>query len=320
MDTYSIIEDTMAELNRDKAPQGLYEPIAYTLSAGGKRLRPSLVLMACELFDGKTEEVVPAAVAIEIFHNFTLLHDDVMDHADIRRGQPTVHKKWNENTAILSGDAMVIEAYQMLAKVPAKHLKKVLDLFSKMAAEICEGQQYDVDFEHRNDVSIEDYLEMIRLKTAVLLATSLQIGAIIANAPEHDAELLYQFGINMGLAFQLKDDYLDVYGNEDTFGKAIGGDILCNKKTYLLISAMKHANKQAKQELEHWISVKQYQPQDKIHAVTELYNQIQVGKICEDAAETYNEKAVAILDKIGVFEDKKHKLRNLAKKMMVRNE
>ncbi len=238
----------IGKLDWCREPRGLYEPIGYTLAAGGKRVRPQLALLACNLFGGKESDVLPAALALEVFHNFTLLHDDVMDKALVRRGRETVHVRWNENTAILSGDQMLIEAYKLLSQVPEARLGKTLRLFNKMATEICEGQQYDVDFEGREDVTIAEYMEMIRLKTSVLLATALQIGAYIAGANEVEQEQIYNYGIHLGLAFQIQDDLLDCYGDEATFGKAIGGDIAENKKTFLWLSA---AAEGAKGELAH---------------------------------------------------------------------
>ena len=236
------INEAILNLNWKREPYGLYEPIEYTLAAGGKRVRPQLALIASQMFGGDDEKVLPAALALEVFHNFTLLHDDVMDKADVRRGRPTVHVKWNENTAILSGDQMLIEAYKLLSGVPADKLPKVLQLFNKMATEICEGQQYDVDFESQEHVTIEEYLKMIRLKTSVLLANALQTGAYIAGADEQAQGDLYEFGINIGLAFQIQDDILDVWGDPKTFGKAVGGDICCNKKTFVLLSALMMAD------------------------------------------------------------------------------
>ena len=231
------INAEIEKLDWSREPKGLYEPIGYTLAAGGKRVRPQLALLATKLFGGKEEDVLPAALALEVFHNFTLLHDDVMDKAVVRRGRPTVHVKWNENTAILSGDQMMIEAYKLLSQVPEKKLAKTLRLFNQMATEICEGQQYDVDFESRDDVTIPEYMEMIRLKTSVLLATALRIGAYIAYANDEQQKKIYEYGIHVGLAFQIQDDMLDCYGDEATFGKAIGGDIAENKKTYLWLTA-----------------------------------------------------------------------------------
>lgn len=221
----------------NREPRGLYEPIAYALAAGGKRLRPQLAILGAQVFGANKKVVMPAAQALEVFHNFTLLHDDVMDHASVRRGRPTVHMRWNENTAILSGDQMLIEAYKCLERLPKDKLPKVLQLFNKMATEVCEGQQYDVDFEHQSDVTLEDYLRMIRLKTAVLLATALHIGAYLARANKKQQQALYDYGIHIGLAFQIQDDLLDCFGDPATFGKAIGGDIAENKKTFLWLTA-----------------------------------------------------------------------------------
>ena len=262
------IEKAIASLDWKREPYGLYEPIEYTLASGGKRLRPQLVLTAAEMFGGDEEKVLPAALAIEVFHNFTLLHDDVMDKAQIRRGRETVHVRWNDNTAILSGDEMMIEAYKLLSQVPDNLLPKALNLFNKMATEICEGQQYDMEFEGRDEVSIEEYIEMIRLKTSVLLATALQLGAYLSGANAQQQEALYQYGINIGLAFQIQDDLLDVYGDPTTFGKAIGGDICCNKKTYILITALQRADNETRAELEHWLEISN-QPKEKIATVTD---------------------------------------------------
>lgn len=316
-----IISSELSQINWNKAPRGLYEPIGYVLSMGGKRIRPALALMACNLFSDDVQPAVNSALGLEIFHNFTLLHDDIMDRADVRRGQPTVHKKWGDNTAILSGDVMQISAYQFMAQTPANQLKRSLDLFSRTAAEICEGQQYDVEFEHRDRVEADEYLEMIRLKTAVLLGASLQIGAWIGGAGEEDAQLLYDFGINIGLAFQLKDDLLDVYGDEATFGKKIGGDILCNKKTYMLIHALEKAQGDEAEELQNWLEVSDTKlSENKILAVTSLYNKLGVKQICEDKMQFFYSKAVANLENVSVLENKKQELRNIADKLMFRND
>ena len=316
-----IITSEIELLNWTKEPRGLYEPIAYVLGMGGKRIRPALTLMATNLFQDDVESAVNTALGIEVFHNFTLLHDDIMDRADVRRGRPTVHKKWNDNTAILSGDVMQIAAYQLIAKTPAFCLKAVLDLFSATAAEICEGQQYDVDFENRERVKAEEYLEMIRLKTAVLLGCALKCGAWIGGAGEEDARNLYDFGINIGQAFQLKDDLLDVYGDEATFGKKIGGDILCNKKTYLLIHALELATGDTKKELNNWLNILDEKASDKkISSVTKIYNQLGVRTICEDKMLEFYTKAVANLENVSVSDIKKQELRNLASKLMSRND
>ena len=316
-----LVTFELEQLNWHKEPTGLYEPIGYVLSMGGKRIRPVLTLMACNLFSDDIQLAVNSALGLEIFHNFTLLHDDIMDRADVRRNKPTVHKKWNDNTAILSGDVMQIASYRFMAMTPEKYLKQSLDLFSQTATEICEGQQYDVDFETRDQVKAEEYLEMIRLKTAVLLGCALKTGAIIGGAGEKDAQLLYDFGIDIGLAFQLKDDLLDVYGNEATFGKKIGGDILCNKKTYLLIHALELATKQDASELQYWLQTTDESSADeKISAVTTLYNKLGVKSICEDKMQYFYSKAIANLQKVSVLENKKQELRNIAEKLMLRQE
>ena len=314
------INKEILNLDWKREPYGLYEPIEYTLAAGGKRVRPQLAMIASQLLGGKDEEVLPAALALEVFHNFTLLHDDVMDKADVRRGRPTVHVKWNENTAILSGDQMLIEAYKLLSGVPADKLPKVLQLFNKMATEICEGQQYDVDFESQEQVAIEEYLKMIRLKTSVLLATALQIGAYIAGADEQAQEALYQFGINIGLAFQIQDDILDVWGDPKTFGKAVGGDISCNKKTFVFLEAMKRGGKRREGErLEEWYSQVLEDNTEKIAAVKEIFEQLGVREKCEQVVEEYTLAALDILDKLpqnGATEQ----LRQLANKLTTRKD
>ncbi len=291
------IEKAIASLDWKREPYGLYEPIEYTLASGGKRLRPQLVLTAAEMFGGDEEKVLPAALAIEVFHNFTLLHDDVMDKAPIRRGRETVHVRWNDNTAILSGDEMMIEAYKLLSQVPDNLLPKALSLFNKMATEICEGQQYDMEFEGREEVSIEEYIEMIRLKTSVLLATALQLGAYLSGANEQQQEALYQYGINIGLAFQIQDDLLDVYGDPATFGKAIGGDICCNKKTYILITALQRADNETRAELEHWLGINN-QPKEKIAAVTNIYTRTGAREVCEAVMQAYTREALSMLDSL----------------------
>jgi len=316
-----IITSELEKINWSKEPRGLYEPIGYVLSMGGKRIRPVMTLMACNLFSENLQPAVNSALGIEIFHNFTLLHDDIMDRADVRRSQPTVHKKWDDNTAILSGDVMQIASYQYMTQTPAAQLKRTLDLFSQTAAEICEGQQYDVEFEQHDSVKADEYLEMIRLKTAVLLGAALQIGAWIGGAGDKDAQLLYDFGINIGLAFQLKDDLLDVYGDEATFGKKIGGDILCNKKTYLLIHALELAKGNDKADLLNWLNVPEAKsPKEKIQAVTSLYNRLGVKEICEDKMQFFYRKGIASLDNVSVSDNKKHEFRNLAENLMFRKE
>ena len=314
------INKEILNLDWKREPYGLYEPIEYTLAAGGKRVRPQLAMIACQMFGGKEEEVLPAALALEVFHNFTLLHDDVMDKADVRRGRATVHVKWNENTAILSGDQMLIEAYKLLAGVPADKLSNVLRLFNKMATEICEGQQYDVDFESQEQVAVEEYLKMIRLKTSVLLATALQIGGYIAGANEEQQEALYQFGINVGLGFQIQDDILDVWGDPETFGKAVGGDISCNKKTFVYLEAMRRLGDEAiGNELQQWYSQVLEDNTTKIAAVKEIFEQLDVRTACEKVVEDYTQKALALLNQLPQ-NAATEQLRQLANKLNTRKD
>ena len=300
------------------SPAGLYKPVSYTLDMGGKRLRPVLVLTGANLFSENIEEALPAAIAIEVFHNFTLLHDDLMDNASVRRGKPTVHLKFNPNTAILSGDAMMILANEYLANSPAEKLPELLKLFSRTALEVCEGQQYDMDFESRMDVTVDEYIEMIRLKTAVLIAGALKLGAVIGNAPEQQANLLYDFGINIGLAFQLQDDWLDVYGDPNVFGKKIGGDILSNKKTFLLLKAQEKLQGEKKEQLQNWITKETFLPEEKIEAVTQLYNDAAVSDEAQKIMRHYHEEALKCLAKLEVEETNKKDLTELADQVMSR--
>jgi len=317
------INKTIESLDWSKEPKGLYEPIAYALASGGKRLRPQLALIAAEtvinggLISGNAlEDVVPAALALEIFHNFTLLHDDVMDKAPVRRGRPTVHVKWNDNTAILSGDQMLIEAYKQLAGVPADKLPQVLKWFNEMATGICEGQQLDVDFEHVSNVSIADYMKMIELKTSVLLAYAMKIGGYIAGATPAQQEALYQYGLHIGLAFQIQDDILDVYGDPATFGKTIGGDICCNKKTFLLLTALENANAEDKAELLQWLLTTD-RNEEKIAGVKAIYNRLEVREIGESVMEEHTAQALAQLDKLPQ-NNATEQLRRLAEQLATR--
>ena len=305
------INAEIEKLDWSREPKGLYEPIGYTLAAGGKRVRPQLALLATKLFGGKEEDVLPAALALEVFHNFTLLHDDVMDKAPVRRGRPTVHVKWNENTAILSGDQMMIEAYKLLSQVPEKKLAKTLRLFNKMATEICEGQQYDVDFESRDDVTIPEYMEMIRLKTSVLLATALQIGAYIGYANDEQQKKIYEYGIHVGLAFQIQDDMLDCYGDEATFGKAIGGDIAENKKTYLWLTA---AAKGAKDEL----AMRDESRDERFKRVMAVYKRLRVKAAAEKEIAKQTDAAIASLEDLPQNEYTEQ-LRAMARKLADRS-
>ncbi len=300
-------------------PSKLYSPVNYSLDIGGKRLRPVLLLLSYNLFSNDVKVALPAAVAIEVFHNFTLLHDDIMDKADVRRNQPTVHNKFDENSAILSGDAMAFLAYKYLLECKSENLLNVLELFSKTAIEVCEGQQFDMDFENQLNVTETEYLEMIRLKTAVLLACSLKAGALLANSDAEIAKQLYEFGINMGLAFQLQDDLLDSFGDRKTFGKKIGGDILSNKKTYLLIKALENSSSAEKRELLNWINKKDFIDEDKIDAVIKIYNQLNIKELTRLKIDYYFHKASSILQNLAVAKNKIQPLVELGNQVLKRN-
>lgn len=302
----------------NRTPKSLYEPIRYVLSMGGKRIRPVLMLLGYNLYKEDTDKILMNAIALETYHNYTLLHDDLMDQADLRRGHETVHKKWDANTAILSGDSMLVLAYERMAQCDSRHLADVLRLFTTTALEIGEGQQYDMEFETRDDVREEEYIEMIRLKTSVLLACALKIGAILADAPAEDADSLYKFGEQIGLAFQLQDDYLDVYGDSKVFGKKIGGDITSNKKTFMLINAFSHANEAQRQELEKWVNAKSFDREEKIAAVTRLYNEIGIDKMAQDKIAYYFEQSKKYLDAVQVPAERKEELLKYAQRMMKR--
>lgn len=308
----------IASLPYERKPKSLYDPIEYVLAAGGKRIRPSFVLMAYNLFHDDVDRILPVATALETYHNYTLLHDDLMDKADMRRGRPTVHKKWDDNTAILSGDTMLVLTYEHLAKCDTKYLKPALDLFTETALEVSEGQQFDMEFETRNDVAEEEYIEMIRLKTSVLLACALKMGAVVAGASDADANALYTFGEKVGLAFQLQDDLLDVYGDPKVFGKAIGGDITSNKKTFMLINAFNRADAGTRAELERWTTATKFDPAEKIAAVTEIYNRLGIDKLAEQRIKEYFEQSRQHLDELSVSDDRKAVLREYTERMMNR--
>lgn len=318
-DILNKINQYLDDMAYDRKPASLYAPIRYALSMGGKRIRPVLMLLAYNLFKDDPESILMPACALETYHNYTLLHDDLMDNADVRRGKPTVHRKWDANTAILSGDSMLVLAYQRMAQVPADKLKPILDLFTETALEIGEGQQYDMDFESRTDVTEDEYIEMIRLKTSVLLACAVKMGAILAGASQEDADNLYHFGEQVGLAFQLQDDLLDVYGDPKVFGKAIGGDITSNKKTYMLINAYQKADEAQKESLRQWIEAREFDKQEKITAVTELYNQIGIRKLCEEKINHYFAQSEKFLAKVNVPEERKEQLHLFTLKMMKRD-
>jgi len=309
----------LEEHSKAKEPKNLYEPIQYILGLGGKRLRPVLTLMTTDFFDGNYKSALNAALSVEVFHNFSLVHDDIMDDAPLRRGQHTVHEKWDLNTGILSGDAMLIMAYQLFENYDNDTFKPLAKLFSKTALEVCEGQQYDIDFETRDTVTITEYLKMIEYKTAVLVAAAMQMGAIIAKAPQKEQNLIYEFGKNLGIAFQLQDDYLDAFGNTETFGKQIGGDIIENKKTYLYIKALEFCSKEEQQELKDLFSLTPNNSKYKIERVKHIFEISGASKETQREIENYTQKAFAILDSLSISEDKKLVLKQLGTTLMSRN-
>ena len=315
----SIVNEAIQSLPFNRQPTSLYEPVRYVLSIGGKRMRPVLMLLAYNLFKDNPQSILNQACALETYHNYTLLHDDLMDNADLRRGHETVHKRWNANTAILSGDSMLVLAFQQMAQCPENKLKAVLDLFTETALEIGEGQQYDMDFEHRMDVREDEYIEMIRLKTSVLLACALKMGALLADASADDANLLYSFGEQIGLAFQLQDDFLDVYGDTKVFGKAIGGDIVSNKKTFMLINAFLRANEQQRAELHRWVEATEFDEQEKIAAVTRLYNEIGIDTLAQERIDHYFKQGLACLEAVKIDAERKEQLTAYVYKLMKRN-
>jgi len=299
----TLIEKEIARTPFGKQPPTLYEPIRYLMSLGGKRLRPLLVLMAYGIYKKDFRSIAKYAIAVEAFHNFTLMHDDIMDNAPLRRGNVTVHEKWNVNTAILSGDVMLVRVYEMLSTLDPMHLPEVLKVFSQCASEVCEGQQLDMDFEHRMDVSATEYLQMIRKKTAVLLGFSLELGAILSNASGHDRKLLRDFGINVGIGFQLKDDLLDAYADPKKFGKQVGGDILANKKTYLLILALQLAKGKQQRELQFWMAAKKYKKQEKIESVKSIFDELSIPELTDRKIKGYFNKGLTTLDVLGSSQD-----------------
>ena len=313
------VESEISKIHFNLSPRGLFEPIEYTLALGGKRIRPCLTLLAYNMYNNNIDDALKPALGLEVFHNFTLLHDDLIDQADKRRNKLTVHKKWNTNTAILSGDAMVIAAYQLMNETPEPYLKKILDLFSQTALEICCGQQYDVDFEKRDLVTEDQYIEMIRLKTAVLIACCLKTGAIIGGASEDDARHLYRFGIYIGLSFQLQDDLLDVYGDPETFGKNIGGDIICGKKTFLLINAIILAGKEHKEIIKFFKDQKNtFTNEKKIQAYTDIYNELNIKEITQNKINSLYEHAINELSKLKIESEKLTELKKFSNMLMLR--
>ena len=313
-----FVLDYLKSEQHDKEPRNLYEPIAYILGLGGKRIRPVLTLMSAEIFDAEYKEALPAALAVEVFHNFSLIHDDIMDDAPLRRGNETVHEKWDVNTGILSGDAMLILAYQYFEKYEPAIFRDLAKLFSKTALEVCEGQQWDVDFENREDVTLTEYLKMIQYKTAVLIGAAMKMGAIIAQTSAQNAHLIYDFGLHLGIAFQLQDDYLDAYGNPETFGKQVGGDIIENKKTYLYLKAIEYASDGQKEQLMHLYSIQPQDNFDKISSVKELFVATGAAAATQKAIQEYTQKAFDTLDKLEIHADKKAILRAFGENLMDR--
>jgi len=301
---------TLSGISYGSEPKELYEPIGYLMSLGGKRMRPLLVLLAYGLKQKEVDDILTPALAVEVFHNFTLMHDDIMDNAPLRRGKPTVHEKWNDNVAILSGDTMMVKAYQMMLSVDQKLLPEVFKKFNQCAIEVCEGQQLDMNFESRADVSEEEYLNMITLKTAVLLGFSLEFGGILAGFDDGSKNALKEFGINMGIGFQLKDDLLDVYGDQEKFGKQVGGDIVSNKKTYLLINALKSADGSLSEQLNHWLSLDSFDTVEKVNAVTSIYNELNIEELTKKKIEFYFSKAFEALDRLNCSKESKMPLIN----------
>ncbi len=313
-----LIASEIKEQEYGTDPVELYEPIQYIMALGGKRLRPLLTLIAYSLYKNKPEKIIRQALAMEVFHNFTLMHDDIMDEAPLRRGQPTVHEKWNKNTAILSGDVMLVKAYDLMLETDEKYLQASLKLFNKCASEVCEGQQMDMLFECRESVSETEYLDMIRLKTAVLLGTSLRMGALLAGANKVNQKSLYSFGVNIGMGFQLKDDLLDVYADKEKFGKQVGGDIIANKKTFLLIKAQELANTQQQQELNQWLCAHDFDGEEKVAAVTKLYDQLDIKALAEQKMNDYFNAGFSALKKVDAPLQKRSVLREFAESLIVR--
>lgn len=317
-DLQIIIEDAVKKLDYPLHPADLYEPITYILSIGGKRLRPALVLMATDLFGGNINAAIPPALAIEVFHNFTLMHDDIMDNAPLRRGKVTVHKRWNQNVGILSGDAMLVEGYKLMMQVSDHILRPVMEIFNTTATAVCEGQQIDMQFEQQQNVQLNEYLEMIRLKTAVVLGGALKIGALIGGADQQNADLLYTFGEQLGIAFQLQDDILDVYGDPEKFGKQVGGDIMANKKTWLLIKALETADESNLSELNQWLDLSDFDADKKVAAVTRIYNSLNIKQSAYHAMQTYADAAYQALKDIDLPQERKQYLYEFADGLLIR--
>lgn len=313
-----LLEREIKKRKYGKQPVSLYEPIRYLMSLGGKRLRPMLTLLSYSLYKKDVKPIVPYAIAVEAFHNFTLMHDDIMDKAPLRRGQATVHEKWNVSTAILSGDVMLIKVYEMLLAVDGRYLEKVFRAFNKCASEVCEGQQWDMEFETKDAVTESQYINMIKLKTAVLLGFSMELGAILGGASERDCKSLREFGINIGLGFQLKDDLLDAYADSKKFGKQVGGDIIANKKTFLLIKALEMSEGQHRDDLAYWITVSEFDKEKKVKAVKEIYDSLSIPALAEKKIDSYFKKGFAQLEKVKCTKEAKLRLVNFTELLIAR--
>ena len=313
------INQAIDQTNFGKEPKELYDPIRYMMGLGGKRLRPLLTLLGYSLWQEEPEKVLRPALAIEVFHNFTLMHDDVMDKAPLRRGQETVHRKWNSNIALLSGDVMLVKAYDLLLEAQGRQLKTILKKFSQCAAEVCEGQQLDMNFENRETVSQEEYLDMIRLKTAVLVGFSLELGGLLADAPAESCEQLYHFGLNVGIGFQLQDDLLDVYADKEKFGKQVGGDIISNKKTFLLINALEKAKGPVAGQLQDWMEKEFFNPKEKVKAVTAIYDSLGIRRLTEQKMDEYFRKGFGFLEQLEVPAERKAVLHQFTEQLIMRD-
>lgn len=313
-----MINQEIESLVMNREPVELYQPIKYILSIGGKRIRPALVLMACSLFSDQLNRAIKPALAIEIFHNFTLLHDDIMDNSTLRRNQPTVHEKWNKNIAILSGDVMSILSYKFIGDCSAEILPDVIELFTSTALEVCEGQQYDMNYENRNDITVDDYLKMVTLKTSVLIAASLKLGAMMGGASPADSDLMYEFGKNLGIAFQIRDDILDVYGDPEKFGKKIGTDIIANKKTYLILKALEVADDKSEKVLRNLISIKNINPEEKITKILKIFNLLRIKEMAELKSKEFYQRGLQAFNLVTVHDNQKKSLKDFVKQLMER--
>ncbi|MBT3302875.1 MAG: polyprenyl synthetase family protein [Bacteroidetes bacterium] len=313
-----LVSNKIEKLKYQKEPRELYEPIEYILALGGKRIRPVICLMSCEMFGGKIDKAIYAAIGMEMFHNFTLVHDDIMDDADMRRGKPTVHVNWNDNRALLSGDAMIILANQLMMRVDDHLLRDVMALYNKTGLQVCDGQQLDLNFEKRDSIRMDEYMKMIELKTAVLLAGCLRLGAVIAETSDVNKDLIEEFGWNLGISFQIEDDLLDSFGDFEKFGKSIGGDILINKKTFLLVKAMEIADKDTRLKIDHWLNLKEFDKSEKVKTFISIYNKLNIKEIALAESKVYYDKAIDALNRIDILQEEKIQMVQFAKMLISR--